>query len=52
MKSKPKKIAICAVMHKLINYFFAIPRDKKTFDLRQTEVHKQLYLNKNLRVVI
>jgi hypothetical protein len=39
-------------MHKLINHFFAILRDKKPFELRQPEVHKQLYLNKNLRVVI
>ncbi|NRT87123.1 IS110 family transposase [Clostridium beijerinckii] len=52
IKSKPKKIAICAVMHKLINHFFAILRDKKAFELRLPETHKQIYIDKNLLVVI
>ncbi|SFU44101.1 hypothetical protein SAMN04487886_10281, partial [Clostridium sp. DSM 8431] len=39
-ESKPKKVAIGAVMHKLINHFFAILRDKKPFELRLPEVHK------------
>lgn len=50
--SKQKKIAICAIIHKLINHFFAILRDKKAFELRLPETHKQLYINKNLLVVI
>ncbi|SFU54008.1 hypothetical protein SAMN04487886_105112, partial [Clostridium sp. DSM 8431] len=51
-ESKPKKVAIGAVMHKLINHFFAILRDKKPFELRLPEVHKKLYLNSNLHEVI
>lgn len=50
--SKPKKIGICAIMHKLINHFFAILRDKKTFELRLPETHKKLYLENHLKVVI
>lgn len=52
IKSKPKKIAICAIMHKIINHFFAILRDQKAFELRLPETHEQLYLNRNLLVVI
>jgi hypothetical protein len=50
--SKPKKIAICAIMHKLINHFFAILRDKKAFELRLPETHKKLYLERHLQIVI
>ena len=50
--SKAKKIAICAIMHKLINHFFAILRDKKTFELRLPETHKKLYLERHLEIVI
>ena len=51
-QSKPKKVGICAVMHKLINHFFAILRDKKTFELRLPETHKKLYLESQLKVII
>ena len=43
---KPKKVAICAVMHKLINHFFAILRDQKHFEIRLPETHEKFY---NLR---
>lgn len=51
-KSKAKKVAIGAIMHKLINHFFAILRDKKPFELRLPETHKKLYLENNLEIVI
>lgn len=47
-KSKPKKIAICAIMHKLINHFFAILRDQQPFELRLPEIHEKNYLSKQL----
>ena len=50
--SKPKKVAIGAVMHKLINHFFAILRDKKPFEMRLPETHKKMYLHSNLQEVI
>lgn len=43
-QSKPKKVGIYAIIHKLIDHFFAILRDKKTFELRLSETHKNLYL--------
>lgn len=51
-QSKPKKVGICAVMHKLINHFFAILRDKKTFELRLPETHKKLYLKSQFKIII
>lgn len=50
--SKPKKVAIGAIMHKLINHFFAILRDKKPFEMRLPEIHKKMYLDSNLQKVI
>ena len=31
IQSKPRKVALVAVMHKLVNYIFAVLRDKKPF---------------------
>jgi transposase len=45
-KGKKKKVAIVAVMHKLVNYMFAILREQKAFELREPDVHKNLYLIK------
>ena len=42
---KKKKAAIMAVMHKLLNYIFAALRDQKKFELRNPEIHKQMYLH-------
>lgn len=40
---KKKKVAIIAVMHKLVNYIFSILRDQKCFELRDPNTHKELY---------
>lgn len=40
--SKPHKVAICAVMHKIINIVFAVLRDQKPFELRLPEDHDKL----------
>lgn len=41
--SKVKKVALGAVMHKLVSIIFAVLRDKKPFELRTPEEHaKQL----------
>jgi transposase len=44
--SKPKKVAIGAVMHKLCNIIFAVLRDNKKFVLTTAEEHKKEYLLK------
>lgn len=40
-KSKPGKVAMCAVMRKISNIIFAVLRDKKSFELRQPNEHAQ-----------
>lgn len=38
-KSKPHKVVMCAVMHKICNIIFAVLRDQEPFELRQPEQH-------------
>lgn len=45
--SKPKKVAMVAVMHKLILYIFAVLRDQVPFVPRNPEEHAKLYNGKN-----
>ena len=45
---KPKKVALGAVMRKLVNIIFAVMRDKKPFELRTPEEHKELLLTRSL----
>lgn len=45
--SKPKKVAICAVMNKLIHLVYAVLRDQKPFELRSPENHAKLLHLKN-----
>lgn len=40
-KSKPHKVVMCAVMHKICNTIFAVLRDQKPFELRRPEDHAQ-----------
>ena len=39
-ENKKKKVALVAVMHKLLNYIFAVLRDEKSFALRSPEDHQ------------
>ncbi|WP_456298812.1 IS110 family RNA-guided transposase [Caldicellulosiruptor morganii] len=45
-QQKPKKVALGAVMRKIICIIFAVMRDKKPFELRTPEEHIQKYFNK------
>lgn len=40
-KSKPGKVAMCAVMHKISNIIFAVLRDQKPFEIRLPQEHAQ-----------
>ena len=42
-ESKPKMVAIGAVMHKVSNIIFAVLRDNKPFVLRTAEEHEREY---------
>lgn len=46
--SKPKKVALGAVMHKLVSIIFAVLRDRKPFVLRKPEEHAEMLKAKNL----
>lgn len=46
--NKPKKVALGAIMRKLVNIIFAVMRDKKPFELRTPEEHKELLLTRSL----
>lgn len=51
LKDKEKKVAIGAVMHKLVNYIFAVIRDQKKYEHRSPKLHTQMYLyNQQLKV--
>ena len=38
--NKKKKVALVAVMHKLLHYIFAVLRDQKSFEFRRPEDHQ------------
>ena len=44
-KSKPKMVALCAVMHKVCNIIFAILRDEKEFAIISPDDHNAQYQN-------
>ena len=44
--SKKKKVALVAVMHKLLHYIFAVLRDQKPFEFRKPEDHQSWRENK------
>ncbi len=48
LKGKKKKVALVAIMHKLINYIFAVLRDKKPYEQRIPKIHQQMYLRNKL----
>lgn len=43
IKTKPKKSVLIAVMHKLVNYIFAVLRDRKPFVEYSREEHHRVY---------
>ena len=45
--SKPKKVALGAVMRKLVTIIFAVLRDRKPFVLRKPEEHAKMLVAKN-----
>lgn len=44
MNGKKPKVALGAIMHKSINYIFAVLRNQEPFQLRDPRIHKQMYL--------
>jgi hypothetical protein len=44
LEGKKKKVALVAIMHKLINYIFAVLRDQKEYQQRLPKIHQKMYL--------
>ena len=44
LNGKKKKVALVAIMHKLVNYIFAILRNQKEYELRLPKLHQKMYL--------
>lgn len=51
LNGKKNKVALGAIMHKIIKYIFAVLRDQKPYELRDPQIHIQMYLNNNNRTV-
>lgn len=51
LNGKKNKVALGAIMHKIINYIFAVLRDQKPYEVRDPKIHTQMYLNNTLRKV-
>ena len=49
LKGKKAKVALVAIMHKILNYIFAVLRNQTPFEMRDPKIHKQMFLeNKHL----
>ncbi len=44
LNGKKAKVALVAIMHKLLNYIFAVLRNQEPFKLRDPKIHKQMFL--------
>ncbi|WP_297519583.1 transposase, partial [uncultured Clostridium sp.] len=45
LKGKKAKVSLIALMHKLLNYIFAVLRNQESFELRDPRIHEKMYLN-------
>ncbi len=50
MIGKPKKVALVAIMHKLLTYIFSVLKKQTEFVIRDPKVHKQMFLENKLLV--
>jgi len=51
LKGKKPKVALVAVMHKLIKYIFAVLKTQQEYQIRDPKLHQQMYLRNNSRLV-
>lgn len=47
MDKKPKKVKLCAIMHKLLKYIFSVLKNQKKYEFRSPKLHERMYLNNN-----
>lgn len=44
LKGKKKKVALVAVMNKLIKYIFSVLKNQKPYEIRDPKIHEKMYL--------
>ena len=44
LNGKKAKVALVAIMHKILNYIFAVLRNQEPFEIRDSKIHKQMFL--------
>lgn len=49
LSGKKKKVALIAVMHKLLNYIFAVLRNQKEYEQRLPKIHQKMYLENSCK---
>lgn len=47
LKGKKAKVALVAVMHKLIKYLFAVLREQQEYQFRDPKLHQKMFLENN-----
>ena len=47
LKGKKAKVALVAVMHKLIKYLFAVLRNQQEYQVRDPKLHQRMFLENN-----
>ncbi|MBU3114853.1 IS110 family transposase [Clostridium lacusfryxellense] len=47
LKGKKAKVALVAVMHKLIKYLFAVLRNQEEYQVRDPKIHQKMFLENN-----
>lgn len=47
LNGKKPKVDLIAIIHKIINYIFAVLRNQTPFELRDSRLYKQMYLENN-----
>jgi len=51
LKGKKAKVALVAIMHKLIKYLFAVLRNQQEYQVRSPKLHQKMFIeNKNIKV--
>jgi len=45
LKGKKAKVSLVAIMHKILNYIFAVLRNQAPFEIRDPRIHKQMFLD-------
>lgn len=51
LKGKKAKVALVAIMHKLIKYIFAVLKNQEAYQLRDPKLHQRMYLENHSKEI-